>query len=155
MAARTIEVADAVLAKLQAATLSQAFAQLTRNYADWEFPLETMVGIVCDVVPSDLEVALLSRGSLQYSVSVDIAIRYKFQDNELDDKGRPKKELVDALCLLYQQVVELFTPSVFDTEDNFAWSSTLPFLPYVPHHLRQFQQFTGLVRVNFLARKLI
>jgi len=161
--AHSVAVADAVVAHLVAASssLAQPIAPV-RSYADWEKPLETerleecdrlMVDVVAVEPAPDFKVDIASRNSLRYLIPVDIALRERFGSaQQNDDTGRIELARVDALVLLTQQIWESFSLERLATLEGAVWDSEHP--PKIAAnplraHLREFRQFTGIVRVTF------
>lgn len=161
MASVLIETAEAVLAELDDPTdhtWSLTFSA-ARSYADWDLPLEDdrqRGELFCDVVPvgrlvTDLETR---GGSVAYEPAIDIVFRKKFEpaDAEADD-GRLTKAAVDELVALVEEVNEHFTPTALTSTDAATWKSTEIVAAVMHKHLREFNQFTGIIRLTFDATK--
>lgn len=160
-----VAVAKAVTAQIAAATLSQKFTP-ERSYADWDFKLEAMDLLALqdadklhvDVVGHTMQQAseLATRGSLRYTVPIDIAVRRKFgQDKQNDDTGRIAIEEIDALMLLTQELFVMFTKvRLADFQyaiwDNDKGGTNIVVAPDVKH-LRELRQFTAIIRIFFRA----
>lgn len=158
-----VAVAKAVTEQLADATLSQTFTP-ERSYADWAQPLEKESVTEADKLYVDVvlqatgaEVQLDDRGSTEHSVSVDIAVRKKFgADKQDDDTGRVVVSEVDAMMLLVQEVYELFIPERLANFEDAVWDpeqGTRILVAPLKKHLYEMKQFTGIVRVGFLAVK--
>lgn len=154
MAAVVVEVASAVKAMIATAqsTLSQTEFTLERSYADWELELKNASELRVDVaaVINKQRVELGTRGSWDYVIPVDIAVRKRFKDSEWqDENGRAEVASVDALMLLTQNLFELFMPQRLTGFTDGVWESTEILVAPVTEHLRKHKQFTSVVRVVF------
>ena len=79
MAAVDLEIADAVVTALEAATLSKSIDPI-RSYAEWDEALEEFDELHVDVVPLQTgpTTELDDRGSVEYACEIDIGVRYRF-----------------------------------------------------------------------------
>lgn len=164
-----VTVAKAVTSRIAAAVAEGEFGTAVftpeRTYADWDLELTNIDALDLrdsdklhvDVVSHTTQQAtqLSSRGTIQYTVPVDIAVRRKFgTDKTSDDTGRVAVEEIDKLMLLVQQLHVLFTAQrlVQDFEhavwDNAAGGTNIVAAP-VRQHLRELRQFTGIIRIFF------
>lgn len=151
--ARWIEVAQAVTDELNNPNLtwSKEFVA-ERNYADWDIPLEDLGTLRVDVVPvNNPETTLDDRGSVLFTVAVDIAIRYRFKQDELTTEGKVQTELADALSLFVQEVLVHFIQIDFETVADAKWLSTEILQTHGPESLLTNQQYTGIVRTTYQA----
>lgn len=153
----SVSVAKGVLAMLAAATLSKTISP-ERSYADWEMLLELAEedGLRVDVVAvtTEQKTDLSSRGSSQFLIPIDIAVRRKFGvDRQDDDTGRIEIAEIDALCLLVQEIHELFTPLRLVDFTAGVWQENRILVCPIKEHLRLNRQFTGIVRVTFRVDK--
>lgn len=151
-----------MVSDLSAATLSQSFTPV-RSYADWVQPLEVddtlkESTLYVDVVPvaTSQEIEAASQSTLAYTSPVDVAVRYKFGQDKLNaDTGRIELSEIDGLLLLVQEIHELFTLQRMQSFEPATWSGTKRLVaPHKPH-LRDFRQFTGIVRVTFTSHKKV
>lgn len=167
MGAPQVDVANAVVARIAEASQADALCQRVepqRSYAEWDLELSKMDNIevrdldklYCDVVAhmSDEAVEPSSRTSIRYKVPVDIMLRRKFgQDKQDDDRGGVKIEEVDALLLLQTQIHLLFMLNRFGSDTFAVWDGENggTSILWAPHrdHLRNFHQFSGLIRIVF------
>lgn len=164
--ARQVAVGKAIAEYIAGADLGQE-ATIERSYADWDLKLESMdlLELQQDIDKLRIDVVVhttlpkavrITRGSVEFVVPVDIAVRRKFGTDKQDDKtGRPRIEEIDKLIGLVEELTLLFrrdTEGVFeftvdeDTEDGVSILAN-------PHqqHLREKRQFTGLIRLYVLA----
>ncbi len=158
-----VSIAKAVTAQLAAASLSQTIHP-ERSYADWSQPLEREQvsdeeRLYVDVVPqaTGLQVGLQTRGSNEHRVAIDIAVRRRFgQDKQDRDTGRVVIDEVDALMLLVQEIHEQFMPERLTDFEDAAWDpdqGTRILVAPLKRHLYEMKQFTGIVRLTFIASK--
>jgi hypothetical protein len=155
MAAVDLEIADAVVTALEAATLSKAISPV-RSYAEWEEALEDFDELHVDVVPLQTGPAteLDDRGSVEYTCEIDIGVRYRFGTSEQESTtGRVGIDEVDGLKLLVQEIAELFITDRFADSPFAIWQDTTIKLSWSRKHLRQMRQFFGFVRLTFLATR--
>lgn len=156
-----VSVANAVTAMLADASLSQTFTP-ERSYADWAQPLEKEQvsdtdRLYVDVVPqaTGMQAELDDRGSNQYTTFIDIAIRRRFgPDKQSNTDGRVLVAQVDALMLLVQEVYELFMPKRLEDFEDAVWDpdqGTRILVAPLKKHLYEYKQFTGIVRIGFIA----
>lgn len=148
------DIAQAVVDAINAADWSQDL-EAERSYADWDDELSERDTLRIDVVPVDSPtVDLQTRGSIRWSVGVDIAVRKRFgTDARTPDKGRLANAKIDALIGLVEEFAAYFVTDRFASLEasSVAWqSTTIPAL-YISEHLRQYGQFTGLIRLGFHA----
>jgi hypothetical protein len=156
MTAVLIQTADAVTAELNGHAFALEFTA-ERSYADWDLALddEAQRGIlICDVVPvsrvvTDLET---SGGSVAYEPATDIVFRKKFEPADAsNDDGRLTLEAVDELVALIEEVTEHFTPCALTATNPPRWKSTEIIAAVMHKHLREFNQYTGIIRLTFDA----
>lgn len=137
---------------------------IERSYIDWDMSHQNSGSLELpedarrrvDVVGhmTEQRVILASRGDVQLIVPVDIALREKFGTDQQDlATGRVKLEHIDANMLLLQQLYLMFMPqrltefpfSVWDGENGGTQILAGPSRA----HLREWIQFTGIIRVTF------
>lgn len=160
--APSVSVATAVLAMVSDADLSQKFTA-ERSYADWELELTDYSRLHVDVVPvmNDQLVDLAARGiaagaKVNYTVPIDIAVRYRFGQDEQDDTtGRIPNAAVDSLVALVVDIAELFTKQRLTDFTAGVHQETRITANPVKQHLHQLRQFTGIVRVTFRVDRTI
>jgi hypothetical protein len=159
MPAALVATAVAATAMLAAASLSQPIVPV-RSYAEWDLELKGMDPIAdrdadklfVDVVAHETLqlVELATRGSIKFTVPIDIAVRRKFgQDKRDPGTGRVLVEEVDALMLLTEEIYLAFMPQHLTDFPAGVWQSTDLLGTPVKDHLRTLHQFTGIVRVTF------
>lgn len=164
MSAVLVTLADAITAELNAATWDGLSLEWERSYADWEIDLRTLGQLKGDVVPVAYdETDLDGRGSVGYACSVDIGVRKKFGQPELEQCGRIDLAEIDRLVLFVQELHEFFiAPSGSTTIgrrlQNYTtanWRETTIRSTYSQKHLREMQMFLGVVRVTYDVSKTL
>lgn len=157
--------ADAVVRTLNADpedNFGQQF-EAKRSYADWELAFEDDSDdrgrLHVDVVPvSQLPTELETRGSVSYTPSIDVVVRFALGQEFREANGEFTLDQLDALVLFVQRIAEFFTADRFGDAEDFAWDAdtgTKIMAAYKPSHLRQHHQFTGIVRIPFTASRRI
>jgi hypothetical protein len=110
-----------------------------------------------DVQVGDCVTHIISRAETKYLCRTDIAVRKHFtQAEEVAATGEIDTDEIDRLILLVQQIHDFFSRNAEDgsgrrlaTFNNAAFDSA-EFRPlYVPAHLREHRQFTGIVAVEY------
>lgn len=122
-----------------------------RSYADWSLELADAGELRVDVVGAAITSGPASRSTLRHEVSIDIGVRKRFgiEDSkatngriELDEKDRLAKFVLDIhkfLCSHGQRQIGT----------NITWKSTELRAVYLAEHLKQFRQFTGIMRAIY------
>jgi hypothetical protein len=121
-----------------------------RSYAEWDMQVAESDGLRVDVVLNTVEqkVDAQTRQGLKYEVPVDIAIRQRLGSDKQDlDTGRIAIEHIDNLMKLVEDIHLLYLRSKPD--DGSVWHDTKIFVAPLKHHLREFRQFTAIIRVTF------
>lgn len=138
MSAVVIGVADAVAARIGAASLSQTVTAV-RAYVP-VYDLESMDALHVTVVPRGLEMTAQSRGSDSFAYHVDVAVQRRVPDRT--------PETIDPLMLLTEEIVDLFRGRNLD--DPAAACTAAANEPiYDPSHLDEMTLFTAVVRLSF------
>ena len=156
MSAVLVDVATAITAELAAASLGQTFVP-ARSYADWDEQLEDAGTLHVDVVPVNYdESALDSRESIGYVVSCDVGIRKRFgTDDQEVSTGRIELAEIDDLVLLVEAIHEFFIERRLAGYESAVWRETKIRSAYIRKHLREYRQFTGMIRVSYDVSKAI
>ena len=157
MAAVDLEIADAVVTALEAATLSKSIDPV-RSYAEWDEALEEFDELHVDVVPLQTgpTTELDDRGSVEYACEIDIGVRYRFgAESQESTTGRVATDEVDALKLLVQEIAEYFITDRFADSPFAVWQETEIKLGWSRKHLRTMRQFFGFVRLTFSATRTL
>ena len=157
MGAVDLDIADAVVTALEAATLSKSIDPV-RSYAEWDEALEEFDALHVDVVPLQTgpATALEARAEVDYTCEIDIGVRYRFGTSEQESTtGRVATDEIDAFKLLVQEIAEYFMTDRFADSPYGVWQETEIKLGWSRKHLRQMRQFFGFVRLTFSATRAI
>ena len=144
MPSTTIQIADAVVAVLNAATLSQPFTA-ARHYLP-EFDLKEMDTLHVSVVPAELdeEIADRTRDRAEYKIHVAVQKRVSKQDPPGLDTAA-----IDALMQLVEEIDDLFRHKPLAGYEQAHWTKTENKPIYDPKHLKEHGQFTSLLVFTF------
>ena len=144
MPSATIQIADAVPAALNAATLSQSFTAV-RHYLP-EFDLKEMETLHVSVVPAELdeETADRTRDRAEYKIHVAVQKRVAKQDPPGLDTAA-----IDALMQLVEEIDDLFRHKRLAGYEQAHWAKTENKPIYDPKHLKEHGQFTSLLVFTF------
>lgn len=157
------DVAAAIAAELNAANSFVLDFQAERSYADWQLVLQDANELRVDVVPLSAKLRDETRGSWEYTVAVNVCIRFRFDPQFQDDEtGRMRIEEIDRLADLTQQIGEFFMPcqtsqdgrALSDLEeavlDTTAPDGGVEF-PVIgsAEHLQQHRMFLSIVRLTY------
>jgi len=148
------DTADAVKELIDAGAYSKDF-DIELAY-DTELLLEDAGTLQVIVVAAGLEVSVDSRYSLAYECSIDIAVRYRFGTDETDDDGKVNHNEVEAYLNLLEEIGEhLADPDnrVPSRKTLASWIGNDIRMPYVPDHIRNQRQYTGILRARYRVDK--
>ena len=140
----TIRIAEAVVAVLGAATLSQPFTA-ERHYLP-EFALEDMDTLHVSVVPAEFlsDMADRARDRAEYTVHIAVQKRVsKHQPPGLDNAA------IDELMRLVEEIGDLFRHKRLAGYEDAHWVKTENKPIYDPKHLQEHGQFTSLLALTF------
>ncbi|MGC1272624.1 MAG: hypothetical protein WBC44_02865 [Planctomycetaceae bacterium] len=133
------QVAEAVLAELDATTFSQSFTA-QRAYLP-RAELAALRSLCVTVVPSHVTIATVARGQTQQDVAVDVAVQRKLTSEE--------NGTLDSLLALAEEIAAHFTGKRLDSFPAAAWVKT-EFKPiYAPEHIEQLRTFTSVLTLTF------
>jgi hypothetical protein len=160
MSSILLAVADALAADLTAHSFSVPFSAV-RTYADAQYQLDTVdFSLQCDVVPaSELRTELNDRGSIHYLASAFVVLRRKFAAADIEQVGtseqtRVKAASVDPLVALVEEANEWLTGLArLTNHPDAVWSSTNIEAAVVHKHLREWTQFTGIIKTTYEVPK--
>jgi hypothetical protein len=99
------------------------------------------------VGPASLE--LETRDSERLDPAVEIAIRKRFTEDECETDGSPKAEEVDRLLLLYEEIGRYILGRDLVAYTSASCTEIECVYPWVPRHLREWRQYTGVLRCTF------
>ena len=133
------DVADAIVAELNAATLSQPVAAV-RSYLP-QYKLSEMQSLHVTVVPKGIVLANPDRSRSQSDYSFDVAVQKKFSTGTNAE--------LDVLTDLVQDIITYFRNKRLESYPNAIWMKTeLPVL-YAPEHIDQLRQFTSVLTLTY------
>lgn len=166
MAAVFVEVADAIVEEIQNAADDNEFSvklTVSRSWADANEELPDLGKAQIDVVPFMPSGELETDRLLDYSHTVDVLIRRKFNENEIDlANGRASRAEIDKMVLLLQEVWELMSPPN-SGELTTASSYSAKWDPIASRimsfnmraQLKKLRQYTGLLRLGYRVSKAV
>lgn len=147
MSSIIIDIADALVTSLNDApggTFSQAVTA-ERKYAP-SFEIKDMKTLHVTVVPKEFDEERASRGALQSDYMIDIAIQKRLSTTITNTEP-------DALMVLVNEIAEFLRNIGKWTLASGAgvakWRKTKNAPIYAPSHLREFRQFTSLLKLTF------
>jgi hypothetical protein len=140
----TIRIADAVVAVLNSATLSQPFTA-ARHYLP-EFDLTEMDTLHVSVVPAELdeEIADRVRDRAEYKIHVAVQKRVTRQEPPGLDTAA-----IDALMRLVEEIDDVFRHKPLTGYEKAHWVRSENKPIYDPKHLKEHNQFTSLLALTF------
>jgi hypothetical protein len=136
--ATIIQIADAVVAQLNAATFSQPLTA-ARHYAP-SFKLPDMKTLHVTVVPRAISSASLDRSRDTFSYEVDVAIQRK-TDGE--------QATLDALMTLVEEIADHFRVGPLASFPGARCMDVKNSPVFSPEHLDEFRQFTSVLTLTF------
>jgi hypothetical protein len=140
----TIRIADAVVAVLNGATLSQPFTA-ERHYLP-EFALPTMDTLHVSVVPAELDEELSDRTRDRAEYKIHVAVQKRVA--KADGSGLDT-QAIDGLMRLVEEIDDLFRHKPLAGFEEAHWVKTENRPIYDPKHLKEHNQFTSLLVLTF------
>jgi len=138
MPAAIVQLADAVVADLNAATFSQSFTAQRSYLPRWK--LEELATIRVTVVPKDDVGERASRAQWQEDYQLDVAIQQRLGANETAQ--------MDALVLLGQELADYFKSR--NPTGDLATLVAVAFAPlFDPDHLEKHKTLTTVLNLTF------
>ena len=104
------------------------------------------------VVPAGLACVADSRVSVRYDVGVDVALRYRFGTSDQNADGTIKIASIGTYVGVLEEVMQyLAKPAnrALATKLTAGWMTNEIRYPWVPDHLRNNRQFTGIFRATY------
>ncbi len=138
-----LEIADAVVASLNAGTFSQAF-EAVRKYRP-SFELEELPTLRVTVVPRSVAISAAARDSSYFDCAIDIGVQKKVnpdEPTELDELMNLVEQLADHLRLQRLEEAPLAAWVGIENEPIFA-----------SEHLDQQRVFTSVLTVTYRVRR--
>lgn len=137
------------------------------NYGLWPTEKLSQPGCRIDVVPMRIaKTELIARGLINYEHVVHVGLRRKFDQQDREQCGDLRKDLLDRMLLLEEQLIELFIPNpegatpeeqagILPTLPDATWIGTDVLATYVYDHLKTNGQFFGYFAMTFRVRKKV
>ena len=133
-----VQIADAVVTELNAATLSQPFTA-HRFYLPL-FDLGEMKDLHVSVVPKSVTVQPAGRTLLQHDYSIDVAVQKKAAPDDTST--------IDVLMVLVEEIAAFFKLRSLEGLPG-TWVKTEHAPVYSPEHMEQYRQFTSVITLTF------
>ena len=133
------DIADAIVAELNAATFSQPVTA-ARHYLP-QFELKEMQSLHVTVVPKAVVLASSDRSRGQGDYSVDVAVQKKFET-----ETNPE---LDPLMNLVEEIADHFRGRRLASYPNAAWLKTEQNVLYAPEHIDELRQFTSVLTFTY------
>lgn len=138
MPATIVQIADAVVAQLNAATCSQPL-QAERHYLP-QFELSEMTELRVSVVPRAVASKGLDRNRDSFDYRVDVAVQRKLD---------PTPGNLDALMALVEEIADHFRSHPLAGYPQARCTEVENVPVYAPEHLEEFRQFTSVLTLTF------
>lgn len=134
-----LDIADAVVAELNAAALSQPISA-QRLYLP-QFKLTEMQSLHVTIVPKGVVYGMADRSRGQGDYSLDLAVQRKFASGNNAE--------LDPLTNLVEEIVDYLRGRRLATYPNAAWLKTEQSLLYASEHIEELRQFTSLLTFTY------
>jgi len=138
MPATIIEIAEAVVAQLNAASFSQPVAA-ERHYLP-QFELSEMTALRVSVVPRAVASKGLDRNRDSFDYRIDVAVQQKLD---------PTPGNLDALMVLVEEIADHFRSEPLAGYPQARCTEVENVPVYAPEHLDEFRQFTSVLTLTF------
>lgn len=138
-----IQVADAVVASLNAGSFEPAFTA-QRQYRP-TFDLAELDTLRVSVVPKSVEITNATRIASYFDCTVDIGVQQRV---DADDTG-----VIDALMDLVQQIADHLRMQRLDELPEAAWMRIANEPVFASEHLDQQRVFTSVISVTYRLRR--
>jgi hypothetical protein len=133
------DIADALVAELNAATFSQP-VNAERQYVP-QFELPSMQTLHVTVAPKGVVLSTLDRARGQGDYSLDLAVQRK-----LTTADNPE---LDTLTNLVEEIIDHFRARRLDSFPAAAWLKTEVPALYAPEHMTELRQFTSVLTLTY------
>lgn len=167
MSSVPIQIADAIASEINAAVAAGTFQTsgftARRSYPDWSEAFDDLQGLSVDVIHAideDQPVGLASAGSIEYSPTIHIVVRKRFEKADRVAKtGRINPDSVDPLATLIEEIRRYFIgrrlTGVLPDLPNVQWDGSSQVKRwYDPHRLKS-GMFEGYVQLKFTVNETI
>jgi len=138
MASVVIEIADAVTAALNAASLSQTFVA-ERAYVPVH-ELKDLVDLKVTVVPASLSMVTLSRRDDDFDYVIDIGIQKRIANTTAG---------IDPFMTLAEEIVDLFRGVKLTGYETALCVAAANAPIYSPQHIDEYHLFTTVISLTF------
>lgn len=142
--ATVIQIADSVVAEINAADLSKKNINAARLYVP-DFDLEDMKELRVSVVPREVEYLPLDRATNKFHATIDVAVQKKFS------KGDAKE--IDPLVFFVEEIADYFRLKRLNSYVAARCIKVENAVLYSTEHWTQFNQFTSLLSLTFELAK--
>ena len=167
MASSTESVCNAVVALIESGEAQGKFARsiVTERKYDTSLQMEDTDTISVLVIPAGSTRTRISQATWNRDIAVDVVVRKRFASTSFNDAGLIETEDIDPYIELLEQIddwlakrdnaiLPTFKQAVYIEDDTRLSESSIvrPLgirYPYHPDHLRDFHQYTGIVRVAY------
>lgn len=139
MPSELIQIADAVVAALNAATFAMPFTA-ERHYQP-VFDLAEMKDLHVSVVPRGTEITQVARAKGTFDHKVDVAVQKKFVKGDAAE--------LDPLVALAEEIAESFRAKRLPGMPDAAWVKTEHAPVYAQEHMQELRQFTSVMTLTF------
>lgn len=138
MPATIVQIADAVVAQLNATSFSQPL-QAERHYLP-QFELSEMTELRVSVVPRSVASKGHDRNRDSFDYRVDVAVQRKLD---------PTPGNLDALMVLVEEIADHFRSHPLAGYPQARCTEVENVPVYAPEHLDEFRQFTSVLTLTF------
>lgn len=147
-AAKIIEIADALVWELNAATFSRKFTA-ERCYQP-TFDLPDLQTLKVTVVPKGISpmAGEGSRGAMQHDYQVHVAVQKK-----LATTGDEQKAELDALMLFVEEIAKHLERNRLGACEDAKWVTQELDPVFLPEHLEELRQFTSVLTLTYRAAR--
>jgi len=133
------DVADAVVAELNASALSLPFTAV-RHYVP-SFELKDMKDLHVSVVPKGVVITKSDRSRNTNDVQIDVAVQKKFETGDAAE--------IDPLANLVEEIADHFRLRRLDSYPAAHWIKTEHAPIYSQEHWDELRQFTSVLTLTF------
>ncbi|MFO0839605.1 MAG: hypothetical protein U1D55_13900 [Phycisphaerae bacterium] len=138
-----IDIADAIVASLNAGTFSQPF-EAERKYQP-VFELPDMQTLHVSVVPRSVAITTATRESSYFDCAVDVGVQRKVNPDEPTE--------LDELMNLVEEIADHLRMKRLDEAQQAAWVAIENEPAFASEHLDQQRVFTSVLTVTYRVRR--
>jgi hypothetical protein len=135
-----LDIADAVVAQINAATFSQPVT--AERHFQPKFELSEMTELKVSVVPRSLASKSLDRNRDSFDYLIDVAVQQKTDMSQA---------ALDALMTLVEEIADHFRTQPLTAYPNARCTVVKNDPVYALEHLDEFRQFTSVITLTFRA----